>query len=83
MRKYLAAAEAYLLEGSATSAIRCAHEARRQTSSRQLQAQADYLLGKAHLGQLKLTLAERYLEKSLAGMKGFGLEESRAYRLSA
>ena len=46
---------------------------------RQLQAQADYLLGKAHLGQLKLTLAERYLEKSLTGMKGFRLEESRAH----
>ena len=79
VRKYLAAAEAYLIEGSATSAIRCAHEARRQTSSSQLQAQADYLLGKAHLGQLKLTLAERYLEKSLTGMKGFRLEESRAH----
>jgi hypothetical protein len=79
VRKYLAAAEAYLLEGSATSAIRCAHEARRLTSSRQLQAQSDYLLGKAHLGQLKLSLAERYLEKSLGGLKGFGLEESRAH----
>jgi len=79
VRKYLAAADAYLVEGNLTSGIRCAHLARRQASSTQLQAQADYLLGRAHLGQVKLSLAERYLEKSLGGLKSSATEEARAH----
>ena len=79
VRKYLAASEAYLGEGSPASAIRCAHEARRATSSTQLRAQADYLLGKAHLGQLELALARRYLEKSIAGLKAPEQQESLAH----
>ncbi len=78
-RKYLAAAVAYSNEGLTTSAIRCAHEAHKGTSNSQLRAQANFLLGKAHLSQLKLSLAERYLEKSRAGLKGEEAQESLAY----
>lgn len=78
-RKYLAAALAYSNEGRAASAIRCAHEAHRGTSNTQLRAQADFILGKAHLSQLKLTLAQRYLEKSRTGLKGPAAQESLAY----
>ena len=78
-RKYLAAANAYSDEGQAASAIRCAHEARRATSSTRLSAQADFILGKVHLSQFKLTLAQRYLEKSLAGLKGPESQESLAH----
>ncbi len=78
-RKYLAAAIAYSNEGLTSSAIRCAHEAHKGTSNSQLRAQADFVLGKVHLSQLKLELAERYLEKSRAGLKGDEVQESLAY----
>ena len=77
--KYLAAAIAYSNEGLTASAIRCAHEAHKGTSNSQLRAQADFILGKAHLSQLKLSLAQRYLEKSRTGLKGEEAQESLAY----
>ena len=78
-RKFLAAAIAYSNEGLTTSAIRCAHEAHKGTSNSQLRAQVDFILGRAHLSQLKLSLAQRYLEKSRTGLKGEEAQESLAY----